>query len=189
MKTQSKILILLLMAGFSITAYAKSFTRPNLPEPKEDKEYTAFCKALGKIIDAASNGLNTVLGDQITSEDEFKTWKSKLNLPGITKAYIKDEMVVSKYYYARYERQTEDSVRALYKKYYAYLEKCMVPKGFHIQKTPNDRGFDDIEDIVYRMSDDSPIPIEKRPFLQMSVTYDNVHLVYFLSITVYENFL
>ena len=163
-----------------------------MPAGKPDKEYKAFSVALTNLIKAAGSakGLDTIIGEPVKSDDEYKTWKPKIDLPGAAKSYIKDEVVVSKCYFCEFKGIKDEKVaKALYEKYLAYLEKCMVPLGFHIQKMPNDRGFPDFDDIIYRMADDSPIPIEKRPFLKMNLRFDPEIQMHYISITVFESFL
>jgi hypothetical protein len=183
MKTSQKsiLILILMMLPFSIKIHASG---------KGDKDYKAFSNAMGKLLDATDDGFEKITGPIIDSVGGMKRWSSKTGLPGAEQSMIIDEMVISKYYMGIFKGTLKkEEIQAQYNKYAQYLDQFMTSKNYHIQKAPNETSAPDFEDIIYRMAEDSPLPIEKQPFIKMNVTYNNETNEYSLTIYVNQNFL
>jgi hypothetical protein len=154
-----------------------------------NKDYKAFCSIMSKLIESADQHFENIMGPLKDSSEGVKTWKSKIDFPGVVTSSVKDEVVVSRYYRGDFKSVKKEAIQVQYDKYLKFLDQCMTAKGYKIQKMPNEKGTSDFDDIIYRLPDDSPIPIEKRPFIRMTVNYNDVENLYNISIYVNENFL
>ena len=167
MKTLQKtiLVILLMIIPFTFKIHASN---------QGDKDYKVFCEAMGKLIAATDDGFEKITWKIIDSAGGVRKWNSKVGLPGVVKSRIVDEMVISKYYLGEYKGTKKiDDIKVQYEKYAQYLDKYMTSIGYHIQKSHNEDGADDFDDIIYRMAKDSPLPIEKQPFIKMNVNYND----------------
>jgi hypothetical protein len=185
------IVLFLAYFGMGISATNGKSIKPLIKESNpKDKEYEKFCEAMGKILAATDKSFAGIMGKITDSTDGVRTWKSKIDLPNVKSSYIRDEMVISKYYRGQFKNVASiDLMKAEYNKYYQYLDKCMKASGYELQKMPNDKGLKDFDDIIYRLPKDSPLPLDKQPFVKMEVVFDESNSVYYLTITINESFL